>query len=66
MQLDRSVGEGQDSSGNASFLERAAMGRVGTQGLCLKPYASLLLMFIDIEKDEAERSMDADSLKPVL
>ena len=38
---------------------------LGNEGLGLTPNASLLLMFIKIEKDEAERR-NSDSLKPVL
>ena len=51
-------------SGNTSFLERTIIQKLSEVWIG-NPKASLLLMFIDIEKDEAE-CRNAGSLKPVL
>ena len=66
MQLDRSLSEGQDESRNTSFLERTTIVKLGIRNydylfpqvmqrwFGLEALCFLLLMFIYIEKDEAE------------
>ena len=66
MQLDRSVSEGQDESRNTSFLERTTIFKSNRRfGSETQSFLTTDVYF-DIEKDEAELEMKADSLKPVL
>ena len=66
MQLDRSVSEGQDELRNTSFLERTTIYK-SNSGLDLVSKSFFTTdVYLDIEKDEAELEMKADSLKPVL
>jgi hypothetical protein len=66
MQLDRSVSEGQDELRNTSFLERTTIYK-SNRGLDLVSKSFFTTdVYLDIEKDEAELEMKADSLKPVL
>ena len=66
MQLDRSVSEGQDELRNTSFLERMTVQRRKQRfGSNIQSFFTTDV-YLDIEKDEAELEMKADSLKPVL